>query len=142
MAVQSQNPEDVPFDDPTWPRYYLMPGKSASEQLSPAAHYASIKQLFLAAAVISKKKTHAPRGAGSRHAQDAGADIASIENHGGWGEVDCQPIICPGSLTMFLPRWLVAHSQENDFGLPGTPFYRLLSFSGCSFHVSRNLLEE
>ncbi|KAG9321109.1 hypothetical protein KVV02_007338 [Mortierella alpina] len=43
------DPEDVPFDDPNWPRYYLMPGKSASEQLSPAAQYASTKQLYLAA---------------------------------------------------------------------------------------------
>jgi hypothetical protein len=36
--------------------------------------------------VVFKKKTHVARGTGSRHAQDAGADIASIENHGGWGQ--------------------------------------------------------
>ena len=63
-----------------------MPGRTSDDQLSPAAHYASIRQLFIAAGVISKKKTHLPRGAGSRHAQDAGADIAAIENHGGWGK--------------------------------------------------------
>ncbi|KAG9319267.1 hypothetical protein KVV02_003331 [Mortierella alpina] len=63
-----------------------MPGRFAFKEFSSGAHYATVKALFNAVGVVSKKKTHVSRGTGSRHAQDAGADIASIENHGGWGK--------------------------------------------------------
>jgi hypothetical protein len=117
-----------------------MPGNGPAGELSIGAHYASIKALFDDAVVVSKKKTHAPRGTGARHAQDAGADIAAIENHAGWGKgrlsTNYLSRICDAK---FRARWLVAHSQENDYGLPGTPFYRPLNCSGCCFHVLRSM---
>ncbi|KAG9320896.1 hypothetical protein KVV02_008680 [Mortierella alpina] len=104
------DPGDLPFDDPNWLKLYLIPGRFAFKEFSSGAHYATVEALFNAAGVVSKKKPHVARGTGSRHAQDAGADIASIENHGDWGKVVYQLIACPGSLTTFPAGWLAAHS--------------------------------
>jgi hypothetical protein len=54
------------------------------KQWSPSAQRAGAKQLWESAGVVTSKPTHGHRGAGARHAQEAGADIESIAQHGNW----------------------------------------------------------
>ncbi|KAF9954456.1 hypothetical protein BGZ72_004593 [Mortierella alpina] len=136
------DPGDLPFDDPNWFKLHLMPGKYAFKEITSGAHYATVKALFDAAEVVSKKRTHVARGTGSRHAQDAGADIASIENHGGWGKGRVS--------THYLSRISDdVPSKMAGFTLPGErlrlargTFYRQLHFRGCYFLLSRTLPSE
>src|SRR5688572_14672886 len=62
-----------------------MPGKDNATKLSSLAHYWATKDLWEDAGVITSKPTHAHQGTRACHAQDAGAEILAIKQHGSWG---------------------------------------------------------
>ncbi|KAI7821513.1 hypothetical protein BC939DRAFT_455417 [Gamsiella multidivaricata] len=67
-----------------WEKAYLIHGRDEFSPLSSSDHYQMHKQEMERENITSKKVTHSGRGSGARHAQEMGAGVEEIAQHGNW----------------------------------------------------------
>lgn len=73
------------FNGNEWKKFCLLSvAQNATVPVSYSVHYATSRSSWIQAGKPSNKSTHEHRGAGARHAQEAGADVSAIAQHGHW----------------------------------------------------------